>query len=161
MQNTALTAEDTSKVSSFSVAIIVGVFNREITQALQEGTITQLQKRGIRKEDITVLEVPGAVEIPLVAQRLAAAGKTEVIIALGSVIRGDTSHYDLVCNIASQGCMQVSLNHSMPVIFGLLTTENEEQAWDRLGGKYGHKGIELANAAIHMQQLLSQSPCKV
>ncbi|MBN9229660.1 MAG: 6,7-dimethyl-8-ribityllumazine synthase [Legionella sp. 40-6] len=161
MQNTALTTEDTSRVSSFSVAIIVGVFNREITQALQEGTITQLKNRGICEEDIMILEVPGAVEIPLVAQRLAASGKAEVIIALGSVIRGDTSHYDLVCNIASQGCLQVSLNYSLPVIFGLLTTENEEQAWDRLGGKYGHKGIELANAAIQMHQLLSQPPCKV
>jgi 6,7-dimethyl-8-ribityllumazine synthase len=154
MQNTALTTEDTSPTESFPVAIIVGVFNREITQSLQEGTITQLLARGVKQQDISIYEVPGAIEIPLVAKRLAMAGHVQAIITLGSVIRGDTSHYDLVCNLVSQGCMQVSLEYNLPVIFGVLTTENEEQAWDRLGGKHGHKGVEVANAAIAMQQLL-------
>lgn len=157
MQNTALTTE-TSVVTPFSVAIIVGIFNREITKTLQEGTINQLMKRGFSEQHIQVYEVPGAVEIPLIAKRLAMSGAVQSIITLGSVIRGDTSHYDLVCNMASQGCMQVSLEYNLPVIFGLLTTENEEQAWDRLGGKHGHKGVELANAAISMHQLLTQLP---
>lgn len=158
MQNAALTTEETSPIKSFPVAIIVGVFNRKITQALQEGAITQLLKRGFNKKDITVYEVPGAVEIPLVAKRLAMSGTVNSIITLGSVIRGDTSHYDLVCDMVSQGCMKVSLKYNIPVIFGVLTTENEEQAWDRLGGKHGHKGVEVANAAISMQQLLNQLP---
>lgn len=156
MHNTARTTESTSLVDSFPVAIIVGVFNREITKALQEGTINQLLKRGFNEQDLKVYEVPGALEIPLVAKRLALAGMVKSIIALGSVIRGETSHYDLVCNQVSQGCMQVSLEYAIPVIFGVLTTENKEQAWDRLGGKYGHKGIEMANAAISMHQLLTQ-----
>lgn len=156
MQNTSLTTEDNIVAQSFPVALIVGVFNRKITQALQDGAVAQLIKCGIHEQDIRVYEVPGAVEIPLVAQRLAQSGSVDSIITLGSVIRGDTSHYDLVCQMASQGCMQVSLEYDIPVIFGLLTTENEEQAWDRLGGKYGHKGVELANAAISMYQLLNQ-----
>lgn len=156
MQNTALAGENTTLVQSFPVALIVGVFNREITQNLQEGTIAQLVKRGINKQDIHVYEVPGAIEIPLIAKRLAMQKKVESIITLGSVIRGDTSHYDVVCNMVSQGCMQVSLEHNIPVLLGVLTTENEEQAWDRLGGKHGHKGIEVANAAISMHQLLNQ-----
>jgi 6,7-dimethyl-8-ribityllumazine synthase len=156
MQNTALTTENSTPVTPFPVAIIVGVFNRDITQALQNGTIAQLLKRGFTQQHIHVYEVPGAVEIPLIAKRLAMAGTVQSIITLGSVIRGETSHYDLVCNMASQGCMQVSLEYNLPVIFGVLTTENEEQAWDRLGGKHGHKGTELANAAISMHQLLNQ-----
>lgn len=156
MQNTALAGENTTLVQSFPVALIVGVFNREITQNLQEGTIAQLVKRGINKQDIHVYEVPGAIEIPLITKRLAMQEKIESIITLGSVIRGDTSHYDVVCNMVSQGCMQVSLEHNIPVLLGVLTTENEEQAWDRLGGKHGHKGIEVANAAISMHQLLNQ-----
>lgn len=156
MQNSTRTTEDTSIVESFPVAIIVGVFNREITQSLQDGVLSQLLKRGIDQKDINLFEVPGAVEIPLVAKRLAMQKKTQSIITLGSVIRGDTSHYDVVCDMVSQGCMQVSLEYNIPVIFGILTTENEEQAWDRLGGKYGHRGIELANTAISMHQLLNQ-----
>ncbi|MFT4059304.1 MAG: 6,7-dimethyl-8-ribityllumazine synthase [Legionella sp.] len=156
MQNTTLTTENTTPVTPFPVAIIVGVFNREITQALQEGTITQLLKRGFSQEHIRVYEVPGAIEIPLVAKRLAISGTVQSIITLGSVIRGETTHYDLVCTMVSQGCMQISLEYNLPVIFGILTTENKEQAWDRIGGKHGHKGTELANAAISMHQLLNQ-----
>jgi 6,7-dimethyl-8-ribityllumazine synthase len=153
MQNMAMTS-DASPVESFPVALVVSMFNRDITNELQDGVISQLLKRGFNKKDIIVFEVPGAVEIPLIAKRLAIQRKVQSIITLGSVIRGDTSHYDLVCDVVSQGCMQVSLDCDIPVIFGLLTTENEEQAWDRLGGKYGHKGVELANTAIMMHKLL-------
>ncbi|KTC91671.1 6,7-dimethyl-8-ribityllumazine synthase [Fluoribacter dumoffii] len=155
MQNTAI-AEDTSLVSSFPIAIITSVFNRQVTKALQEGAIAQLLKRGFNESDIHSYEVPGAVEIPLIAKRLAMQKKVHSIITLGAVIRGETSHYDLVCNIVSQGCLQVALEYNIPVLFGVLTTDNEEQAWDRLGGKAGHKGIDVANAAISMQQTLSQ-----
>lgn len=158
MRNATLMTENQSIIESFPVAIIVGIYNRQITQTLQEGTITQLLKRGCNKKDISVFEVPGAIEIPLIAKRLAMSGSVKSIITLGSVIRGDTSHYDLVCDVSSQGCMQVSLEYNIPVLFGVLTTENEQQAWDRLGGSAGHKGIEVADAAIAMHHLLKQLP---
>ncbi|MGL5741950.1 MAG: 6,7-dimethyl-8-ribityllumazine synthase [Legionella sp.] len=155
MKNAAL-AEDTSVVSPFPIAIITSIFNREITHALQQGTVSQLLKRGFSEHDIRSYEVPGAVEIPLVAKRLAMQNKVQSIITLGAVIRGETSHYDLVCTMVSQGCLHISLEYNIPVLFGVLTTENEQQAWDRLGGNYGHKGIELANAAIYLHQTLNQ-----
>lgn len=153
MQNNVI-AEETSIVSSFPIGIITSLFNRDITEALQEGAISQLLKRGIREKDIISYEVPGAVEIPLAAKRLAMQKQVQSIITFGSVIRGETSHYDVVCHMVSQGCMQVSLEYNIPVLFGVLTTENEEQAWDRLGGKGGHKGKDVANAAILMHQTL-------
>lgn len=156
MQNLAHTEDTTSLVDSFPIALVTSVFNHEITQALQDGTRAQLLKRGINENDMRFFEVPGAVEIPLVVKRLAMEKKVQSIIALGAVIRGDTSHYELVCNLASQGCMQISLEYNIPVLFGVLTTENAQQAWDRLGGKWGHKGIEVANAAVSMHQVLNQ-----
>ncbi|KTC69363.1 riboflavin synthase beta chain (6,7-dimethyl-8-ribityllumazine synthase) [Legionella birminghamensis] len=147
-------AEDLKPVKSFPVAIITSQFNEDVTQALKEGAIDQLRKRGIEEKDILLFDVPGAIEIPLVAQRIASKKMAKAIITLGSVIRGDTSHYDLVCDVVSDGCMRVSLDHSIPVLFGVLTTENHEQAWDRLGGKFGHKGREVADCAVAMHELL-------
>ena len=155
MQHTEI-RDDTSIVSSFPIAIITSIFNRQITQSLHDGALSQLLKRGFNEKDIYSFEVPGAVEIPLVAKRIAMLKKVQSIIALGAVIRGETSHYDLVCTMVSQGCIQVSSEYNIPVLFGVLTTENEEQAWDRLGGRCGHKGIDLANAAISLQQTLNQ-----
>ncbi|AHE66994.1 6,7-dimethyl-8-ribityllumazine synthase [Legionella oakridgensis ATCC 33761 = DSM 21215] len=103
-----------------------------------------------------MVEVPGAVEIPLVAQQLAKHKQGKVIIALGAVIRGETTHYDYVCQQVSHGCQQVALQQNIPVIFGVLTTENEAQAWDRLGGNHGHKGMDAADAAITMYSVLQQ-----
>lgn len=142
-------------VKSFPIAIIKSLFNSDITKSLQEGVISQLLKCGINQSDIEIFEVPGAIEIPLVAKRLAIQKKVQSIITLGAVIRGETTHYDLVCNMVSQGCMQISLQYDIPVIFGILTIENEAQAWNRLGGEHGHKGEEVANTAIKMHQLLS------
>lgn len=145
------------KVStSFPIAIIVSQFNESVTQPLLAGALQQLLDSGIDKNDITVIEVPGAVEIPLIAKRLASNGKHAVIIALGAVIRGETTHYDYVCQQVSNGCQSVSLAFNLPVVFGVLTTENEAQAMDRLGGKHGHKGVDAANCALAMYSILEQ-----
>ncbi|VEG90477.1 6,7-dimethyl-8-ribityllumazine synthase [Legionella spiritensis] len=142
--------------TSFPIALVVSQFNKEITTALREGALQRLRASGFDDKDILVVEVPGAVEIPLLARRLAMQQKVEAIIALGAVIRGETSHYDYVCEQVSSGCQQVALQYNLPVVFGVLTTENEEQAWDRLGGQHGHKGVDAADCAIAMHTILGQ-----
>ncbi|MCX7117659.1 MAG: 6,7-dimethyl-8-ribityllumazine synthase [Legionellales bacterium] len=141
---------------SFPIAIIVSQFNQDLTSSLLKGTVHRLLDRGILKEDVLVIEVPGAVEIPFLAQRVALQKQHHVIIALGAVIRGETSHYDSVCQLVSEGCQRVSLSFNIPVIFGVLTTENDAQAWDRLGGRHGHKGADAADCAIAMHETLKQ-----
>lgn len=141
---------------SFPIAIIVSQFNYEITYELQQGAINRLIASGFLPTDITVIEVPGAVEIPVVARQLAKKNHYKAMIALGAVIRGETSHYDYVCQQVSYGCQRVSLEFDVPVIFGILTTENEAQAWDRLGGHHGHKGSDAADCAIAMHSILNQ-----
>lgn len=138
-----------------SIAIIVGDFNHEITHELKNGAVRKLHQLGFSENQLEVFHVPGAVEIPLTAQFLARSGKFEAIIALGAVIRGDTDHYDYVCQQVSYGCQRVMLDESVPVIFGVLTTDNEEQALARCGGECGHKGEEAADAAVQMAQLVS------
>ena len=103
-----------------------------------------------------MIQVPGAIEIPLVAKLLAESNRYKAIIALGAVIRGETSHYDYVCDQVSQGCQKVMLDFNIPVIFGVLTTENEEQALARVGGVHGHKGIDAADAALEMIQVVEE-----
>ncbi|MDI9819311.1 MULTISPECIES: 6,7-dimethyl-8-ribityllumazine synthase [unclassified Legionella] len=142
--------------SSFPVAVVVSRFNYAITQELKRGALDRLSERGFRPEDIIVVEVPGAVEIPLVAKRLAMQKQASAIIALGAVIRGETSHYDYVCEQVSNGCQRIALDYDLPVIFGVLTTENEAQAWERLGGSHGHKGKDAADCAIDMYQILNE-----
>ena len=142
--------------TSFPIALIVSRFNAKITQALKQGAYEQLEDYGFSTTDITVIDVPGAIEIPIVAQRLALKKQVQVIVTLGAVIRGETSHYDYVCEQVSQGCQTVSLQYDLPIIFGILTTENEAQAWDRIGGKYGHKGKEAIHCAVEMQYLLKK-----
>ena len=141
---------------SFPLAIIVSQFNHEITQELLMGAMQRLASIGFDKEQVTLVEVPGAVEIPLIAKRLAKKNKYAVIIALGAVIRGETTHYDYVCQQVSEGCQRVTLEHETPVVFGVLTTENEAQAWDRLGGKHGHKGVDAVDCALAMHSILQQ-----
>ena len=145
-----------STIKPFSLAIVVSQFNEEVTQELLQGAVKRLNSLGFTTNDITIIEVPGAVEIPIIAKRLAAQKSYEAIIALGAVIRGETTHYDYVCDQVSQGCQRVSLDHDIPVIFGVLTTENDAQAWDRLGGKHGHKGADAADCALAMHSILSQ-----
>ena len=142
--------------NTFPIALVVSTFNQPITNALKEGTLQRLTELGFIASDITIVEVPGAVEIPLIAQLLAKKKSVQVIIALGAVIRGETSHYYYVCDQISQGCQRVMLDFEIPVIFGVLTTENEEQAWDRLGGQHGHKGRDMADCAVMMQSIKQQ-----
>ncbi|MDF1758711.1 MAG: 6,7-dimethyl-8-ribityllumazine synthase [Legionellaceae bacterium] len=142
------------KDGSFAVAIIVSLFNQEVTSELLKGAVSRLIELGVSEDDITIVEVPGAAEIPFVAARLMDTDKYEVVIALGAVIRGETTHYDYVCQQVSDGCQNVSLTFDIPIIFGILTTENEAQAWDRLGGKHGHKGKDCADSAIAMLNVL-------
>lgn len=147
----------TNPPRSFPVAIIVSRFNNEITQELLQGTLNRLVNTyDFNEQDITVVEVPGAVEIPFVAKRLAKKNQYGALITLGAVIRGETTHYDYVCQLVSAGCQQVSLECDIPVVFGVLTTENEAQAWDRLGGNHGHKGADAADCAVSMYSILQQ-----
>lgn len=147
--------EDDASVS-FPIAIVVSQFNQDITQALLQGALERLSDLGFDSEDITVVEVPGAVEIPLIVQKLADKNFYRAIIALGAVIRGETTHYDYVCQQVSDGCQHVALDCEIPVIFGVLTTENDDQAWDRLGGNHGHKGVDSVDSAVAMVSILEQ-----
>ena len=142
--------------NTFPIAIVVSTFNQEITNALKEGALARLIELGFKANDITLVEVPGAVEIPFVAQLLAKKKEVQAIIALGAIIRGETSHYDYVCDQVSQGCQRVMLDFDIPVIFGVLTTEDEAQAWDRLGGNHGHKGRDAADCALMMHSIQHQ-----
>lgn len=147
-------AEDIA--SEFKVAIVVSRFNREITDKLLAGALERLQELNFKEEQVTVVWVPGAVELPIVAQEFARQDQYPVVITLGAVIRGETSHYDYVCEQASQGCQQVALETRTPVIFGVLTTENRAQALDRVGGNHGHKGRDAADAAYEMVSIMRQ-----
>jgi 6,7-dimethyl-8-ribityllumazine synthase len=135
-------------------AIISTRFNEFITSRLLEGALDAIKRHGGDADGTDVVWVPGAVEIPLAAQTLAKSGKYDAVIALGCVIRGATSHYDYVCGEAAKGIGQVSLQTGVPVMFGVLTTENIEQAIERAGTKAGNKGFEVAVGAIEMANLM-------
>jgi len=144
---------------SYQFSIIVSEFNESITSELLNGAIQRLVEKGISSENITVTRVPGAIEIPLIAKLHAKSKKFDAIIALGAVIRGETSHYDYVCEQVSQGCQTVMMEFEIPVVFGVLTTENIQQAKDRIGGKHGHKGKDAADAALAMTEILKKIKC--
>jgi 6,7-dimethyl-8-ribityllumazine synthase len=133
--------------------IIVSRFNDFITSKLVEGALDALIRSGTRDQDITIVKVPGAFEIPLAAQKMAGAKTYDAIICLGAVIRGATSHYDYVCAEVSKGIASVSLETGVPVMFGILTTETIEQAIERAGTKAGNKGFDTALGAIEMANL--------
>lgn len=139
---------------SIKVAIVVARFNEFITSKLLGGALDTLARHGVKEDDISVAWVPGAFEIPLICQKLAETGKYDVVIALGAVIRGSTSHYELVCNEAAKGIAQVQMKTGVPVLFGVITTENIEQAIERAGSKAGNKGSECAESAIEMVDLI-------
>lgn len=136
------------------VAIVVARFNEFITGKLLGGAVDALERHGANSDDIEVAWVPGAFEIPMLAQALAKSGKYDAVICLGAVIRGGTTHYDYVCAEVSKGVAQVGMATGVPTIFGVLTTENIEQAIERAGTKAGNKGFEAAVSAIEMANLL-------
>jgi 6,7-dimethyl-8-ribityllumazine synthase len=133
--------------------IIVGRFNSFIGDRLLEGALDALVRHGAKDKDIEVARVPGAFEIPLAAQKMAAAGKYDAMICLGAVIRGATPHFDYVAAEVSKGVAQVSLKSGVPIAFGVLTTDSIEQAIERAGTKAGNKGFEAAMTAIETAQL--------
>ena len=134
--------------------IIVGRFNEFIGGKLLEGALDALKRHGVDEENVSVAWVPGSFEIPLIAQKMASSGKYDAVICLGAVIKGSTDHYDYVCAEVSKGIAQVSLNSGIPVMFGVLTTDNIEQAIERAGTKAGNKGYDVAVSAIEMVNLI-------
>lgn len=136
--------------------IVISRFNEFIGSKLLSGAIDELKRHGVNEENIDVVWTPGAFEIPLVAKRCAKSGKYNAIITLGAIIKGSTSHYDYVCAELSKGIAQVGLETEVPVLFGVLTTENIEQAIERSGTKAGNKGSDAAKAAIEMANLLKE-----
>jgi len=137
-------------------AIVASRYNDFITEKLVSGTLDALTRCGAKDKDIEVFKVPGAFEIPLVAKRVAQTKRFDAVICLGAVIRGATPHFDYVAAEVSKGVAQVALESSVPVIFGVLTTDNLEQAIERAGTKSGNKGFDAALAAIEMVNLLKQ-----
>ena len=138
------------------VAIVAARFNEFITSKLVSGAMDGLLRHDVAEEDVSLAWVPGAFEIPVIASRLAKSGKYDAVICLGAVIRGSSSHYDYVCSEVSKGIASVSLETGVPVMFGILTTENIEQAIERAGTKAGNKGYDCALCAIEMVNLLRE-----
>jgi len=136
------------------IALVASRFNEFITSKLISGAVDGLKRHGVADEDISLAWVPGAFEIPLIAKSLARSKKYDAVICLGAVIRGSTTHYDYVCNEVSKGIAHIALETEVPVLFGVLTTENIEQAIERAGTKAGNKGYDCALSAIEMINLL-------
>jgi len=144
--------------AGMKVAIVASRFNEIIVKKLLDGAVDGLVRHGVKDEDITAVWVPGAFEIPVIADKLASCGKFDAVIAVGAVIRGATSHYDYVCNEVSKGIAQVGLKNGIPVLFGVITTENIEQAIERAGSKAGNKGYDCALSAVEMVNLMKKMP---
>jgi 6,7-dimethyl-8-ribityllumazine synthase len=139
--------------TGLKIGIVVGRFNEFITGKLLSGAKDALNRHGVNEADVDVAWVPGAFELPLIAQKMANSKKYNAVITLGTVIRGATPHFDYVCNEVAKGVSATSLNSGVPVIFGVLTTESIEQAIERAGTKAGNKGWDAASAAIEMANL--------
>ncbi|MDU7337842.1 MAG: 6,7-dimethyl-8-ribityllumazine synthase [Clostridium sp.] len=138
------------------IGIVAARFNEFITSKLLGGALDGLKRHEVSEDSIEIAWVPGAFEIPLIASKMAKSGKYDAIICLGAVIRGSTTHYDYVCSEVSKGIAHVSLNSDIPVMFGVLTTENIEQAIERAGTKAGNKGFDCAVGAIEMVNLIRE-----
>ncbi len=147
--------EGNLKADGKKFAIVVARFNSFICEKLLDGAMDTLLRSGAQGQDIDVVRVPGAFEIPLITKQLAASQKYDAVICLGAVIRGATPHFDVVVNEVSKGTAQVGLETGVPVLFGVLTTENIEQAIERSGTKAGNKGADVAMAAIEMANLVA------
>lgn len=140
--------------TGLKVGIVAARFNEFIVGKLVSGAQDALVRHGIDTDDIEIAWVPGAFEIPLIAQKMAQSGKYDMVLCLGAVIRGSTSHYDLVCNECAKGVAQVSLASGIPVLFGVVTTDTIEQAIERAGTKAGNKGYDVACSGIEMANLI-------
>ena len=140
------------------IGIVVSRFNEAVTSRLLDGALEGLGCHGVAEEDVDVSWTPGSLELSIVAKRLAGSGNYSAIICLGAVIRGETSHFDYVSSGTIQGVVNTNLETGIPVIFGVLTTENSEQARERSGGKKGNKGFDAATGAIEMANLLKELP---
>ena len=136
------------------IGIVAARFNEFITSRLLGGALDGLKRHEVGEDGIDIAWVPGAFEMPLIASKMAKSGKYDAVICLGAVIRGSTTHYDYVCSEVSKGIAHVSLNSGIPVMFGVLTTENIEQAIERAGTKAGNKGFDCAVGAIEMVNLI-------
>lgn len=150
------TLEGKLTAKNMKIAIVVARFNEFITSKLLSGCIDCLIRHEAADEDLTVAWVPGAFEIPMAAKKLAESGKYDAVICLGAVIRGATTHFDYVCAEASKGIAQVSMQTGVPVAFGVLTTENIQQAIERAGTKAGNKGVDCAMTAMEMVNLFKE-----
>ncbi|MGX6441711.1 6,7-dimethyl-8-ribityllumazine synthase [Neobacillus sp. K501] len=139
--------------SGLKIGIVVGRFNEFITSKLLSGAQDALKRHGVSESDVDIAWVPGAFEIPLIAQKMAKSKKYDAVITLGTVIRGSTPHFDYVCNEVAKGVSKITLESGIPVIFGVLTTDSIEQAIERAGTKAGNKGWEAAAGAIEMANL--------
>ena len=143
-------SEPLSDATKMRIGIVVSEWNSAITEKLLEGACSVLQKQGISPENMPVYRVPGSFELTFGAQQIAKYGDVDAVIVLGCVIRGETSHYESVCKGVTEGVTKLNATQDIPVIFGVLTTENKQQADERAGGKYGNKGEESAITAIKM-----------
>jgi 6,7-dimethyl-8-ribityllumazine synthase len=139
------------------IAIVCSRFNGEVTSKLLDGAVAALEGAGVAAANIEVVLVPGAFELPLAARSLARTKRFDAIVALGAVIRGETDHYDHVCRAAQEGLLRVGLDEDLPVMFGVLTCDTEEQALDRAGGRHGNKGADVALDALRMADVLAQA----
>lgn len=137
-------------------ALVVSEWNTEVTEALYSGAFSTLLQAGVPREHIVRVDVPGSFELPLGAQWMAQRADIDAVICLGCVIQGETRHFDFICQACAQGVTEVGLKYNKPVIFGVLTTDNQKQALDRAGGRHGNKGDEAAATALKMLQIQSQ-----
>ena len=153
-RNIMKTFEGKLVLKEIKIGIVAARFNEFITSKLLSGAVDGLIRHDVKEENIHVAWVPGAFEIPLIASKMASSGNYDAVICLGAVIRGATTHYDYVCSEVSKGIAQVSLASGIPVMFGVLTTENIEQAIERAGTKAGNKGYDCALGAIEMVNLI-------
>ena len=150
------TIEGQLSAQGLKVALVAARFNDIIVDRLIGGAVVYLTRHGMQRENLTIVRVPGAFELPLVCQKLARSGKYQGIVALGAVIRGATPHFDYVCSEATKGIAHISLETGVPIGFGLLTTENIEQAVERAGSKAGNKGVDAAAAMLETIRVLEQ-----
>lgn len=159
-KNLSQSASSLPDASGFSFGIAVSEWNKDITVALSDGAMQTLLGAGCKKENIYTIHVPGSFELTAGAQLLLSQHKLDAVICLGCVIQGETQHFNFICNAVAQGLTNLTLKSSKPVIFGVLTTNNLEQAIERSGGKFGNKGVEAAATAIKMAALKYQAENK-